>query len=108
MSGTGRRLGVVVVGAGLALGVLSGAASAHVIVVTPPGAEAPVHVGWAGGGELPGHGHGLVPGGPTGSYLQAPAHEGGLVTACESLRASGAAAVDIFGPPTPAGCAHGT
>jgi hypothetical protein len=81
-------------------------ASAHVLVVEPPGGD--VKVGWVGGGPLPGQGKGLVPGGPTGSYLQSPAHAKGLNQACESIRANGQAAVDIFGPPTPAGCPHGT
>lgn len=92
---------VIITSVGLAV-----PASAHVLVVDPPGGE--TKVGWVGAGALPGKGQGLVPGGPTGSYLQTPAHAKGLNNACEALRANGQAAVDIFGPPTPAGCAHGT
>jgi hypothetical protein len=102
-----RRIGVVITAMVLGLGLMVGPASAHVLVVSPPGADEP-HVGWVGGGELPGQGEGLVPGGPTGESMLAPAHAKGLNSACEALRAHGNAAVQIFGPPTPAGCPHGT
>ncbi len=95
-------LGIVIV----TTAAMAAPAGAHVLVVDPPGGE--TKVVWVGAGELPGKGQGLVPGGPTGSYLQSPAHAKGLNAACEALRANGSAVVDIFGPPTPAGCAHGT
>jgi hypothetical protein len=93
------------VSVGVALGVAL-PASAHVIVVQPPGHEAPVVEGWTGGPALPGKGKGLIPGGPTGSYLQSPSHAKGLVTSCEALRANGNGVVDIFGPPF-GNCFHG-
>lgn len=85
---------------------LAAPAGAHILVVDPPGDDEKVV--WVGAGELPGKGQGLVPGGPTGSYLQSPSHAKGLNSACEALRANGRAAADIFGPPSPAGCPHGT
>lgn len=94
-------------------------ASAHVLVVTPPNADEPVSthrggphqpikgllgdVGWVGGGSLPGQGRGLLTGGPLGTL--AAAHGKGLNTACE---ANGSSVVAIYGPPTPAGCHHGS
>jgi hypothetical protein len=85
---------------------LASPAFAHVLVVTPPGGD--VKVGWTGGPALPAaaKGKGLVPGGPTGSYMQSPAHGGGLNTACESLRSNPSQA-DMFGPPVPQTCRHG-
>jgi hypothetical protein len=103
-----RGIGVILMTMLFTIGLMAGPAAAHVLVVTPPGADEPVHEGWTGGGALPGQGEGLVPGGPGGIYLQSPAHEKGLNSACEALRSNGKAAVDMFGPPTPAGCAHGT
>jgi hypothetical protein len=103
-----RSIGVILTTMLFTIGLMAGPAAAHILVVTPPGADGPANVGWVGGGELPGQGKGLVPGGPTGSYLQSPAHAKGLNSACEALRSNGQAAVDIFGPPSPAGCAHGT
>ena len=88
---------------------LSVPAGAHVIVVDTPG-EGAGHSGWAGSpaAGIPGQGEGLVLGGHTGETVLSPAHVKGLVSACEAIRAHGQAAVDIFGPPTPAGCPHGT
>lgn len=87
-------------------------AAAHVLVVDSPGGDGDPKVGWVGGGELPeaAEGNGLIPGGPTGAYLQSPSHDGGLVTACERLRAHGNGVVDIFGPNAPGEpptCRHG-
>lgn len=102
-----KRLGVAIT-TGVAVIALSGAAaSAHVLEVDPPGNGEP-RSGWVGGPALPGQGKGLIPGGPGGQIMQSPAHGGGLNTACEALRSNGRSAVDIFGPPSPAGCAHGT
>ena len=105
-----KRASIIAI-AGAATLALSGApASAHVIIIDPPGSEEEPKVGWVGGGPLPDEaaGEGLVPGGLTGDYLQPPSHTKGLNSACEALRANGRSAVDIFGPPTPAGCPHGT
>jgi hypothetical protein len=101
-----RRAAVGLAVAVAVTGGIAAPASAHILVVNPPGGETKVN--WVGGGALPGQGQGLVPGGPTGSYLQSPAHAKGLNQACESIRSNGQAAADIFGPPTPAGCPHGT
>jgi hypothetical protein len=100
-----QRTVVVLAAVAALMFALAAPAAAHVLVVTPPGAEDPVHVGWVGGGALPGKGAGLIPGGPGGIYIQSPAHAKGLNTACES---SGSDVAAIFGPPTPAGCPHGT
>jgi hypothetical protein len=93
----------------LALAMLAGPAAAHVLVVDPPGQEE-AKGGWVGSPALPeaAQGKGLMPGGPAGAYLQSPSHGKGLNTACEALRANDRSAVDIFGPPTRAGCPHGT
>lgn len=66
--------------------------------------------GWVGSPAegIPGQGNGLILGGPTGETTLSPAHAKGLNTACEALKANGNTAVQIFGPPTPAGCPHGT
>lgn len=104
-----RRLSVLAAATLMVLGMIAGPAAAHILVVNPPPeGHGPSMKAQVGGGQLPGIGKGLIPGGPTGSYLQSPAHGGGLNTACESLRANGNEVVDIFGPPTPAGCPHGT
>lgn len=89
--------------------LLAGPAAAHVIVVSPPGGGTG-HQGWVGSPAegIPGQGNGLVLGGPTGETVLSPAHVKGLVTACESIRGQGRAAANIFGPPSPAGCPHGT
>ena len=93
------------VSVGVSLGVAV-SASAHNIEVQPPGHDEPVHEGWVGGHALPGQGEGLIPGGPTDSYLQSPAHAKGLVTSCEAHRANGNAVVQIVGPPF-GNCIHG-
>ena len=103
-----KRASIITI-AGAATLALSGApASAHLIIVDPPGSEE--KVGWVGGGPLPeaANGKGLIIGGPSGEYLQPPSHGKGLNTACAALRANGNGVVNIFGPPSPAGCAHGT
>ncbi|MFO7777118.1 MAG: hypothetical protein R6V28_02070 [Nitriliruptoraceae bacterium] len=79
--------------------------------MTPGDADTTVVYG-IGGPALPeqAQGAGLIPGGPTGSYLQGPAHDGGLVTACPNLRERGNEVVDIYGPNRPGGeltCRHG-
>jgi len=106
-----RRLSVLAAATLMVLGMIAGPAAAHVLVVSPPGGgQGPEDVR-AGGGPLPesAQGEGLIPAGPNGMFgLQSPAHGKGLNTACESLRANGNGVVDIFGPPTPAGCPHGT
>lgn len=96
---------------GFAIGVLALAAmfafpaSAHVQVNDHGHGS-----GWVGSPAegIPGKGKALVPGGPTGQTTLSPAHVKGLNTACEALKAHGNAAVQIFGPPSPAGCSHGT
>jgi hypothetical protein len=89
------------------LAALAGPAGAHNLVVDPPGDSEPKS-GWVGGPALPGQGQGLIPGGPGGEVLLAPAHGGGLNQACTAMRAQGRAAADIYGPPGPGGCPHGT
>lgn len=103
-----RAIGFIVA-AFVALAMLAVPAGAHVIVVDTPG-EGTGHAGWVGSpaAGIPGQGGVLVLGGPTGETVLSPAHVHGLVNACEAIRAQGRAAVDIFGPPTPAGCPHGT
>lgn len=66
--------------------------------------------GWVGSPAdgIPGQGKALVQGGPTGETTLSPAHVKGLNRACEALMANGNDAVMIFGPPSPAGCPHGT
>ncbi len=106
-----RRLSVLAAATLMVLGMIAGPAAAHILVVEPPGGgQGPEDVR-AGGGPLPAaaKGQGLIGAGPGGIFgLQSPAHDGGLNTACESLRANGNGVVDIFGPPTPDGCPHGT
>lgn len=102
-----KRRMVALLGATLlALSMLAGPAAAHILEVDPPGQEDPIWV-WVGGPTLPeqAQGQGLVPN-PFG--LQPPSHTTGLNTACHTLREHGHSVVDIFGPPTPAGCPHGT
>lgn len=104
-----RRTLTVSIVALFALAMMAGPAAAHHLVVVPPGGgQGPGEDAWVGGGPLPqaAQGEGLIPGGPTGSYRQSPAHGGGLNTACQRLRAHGNAAVDIHGP-GPTTCHHG-
>lgn len=75
---------------------MSAGASAHNLHITTPDGE--THHHWVGGPALPGQGEGLIPGGPDGSWTIVPAHEGGLVNACQAIRANGNEVVDIFGP----------
>ena len=94
----------------------AGPAAAHVIVVSPPnGNTVATHGGaplgaWVGGPPLPASaaGAGLIAGGPGGDWTLTPAHDAGLNSACEAQRAGGRSAASIFGPPSPAGCPHGT
>ena len=81
-------------------------ASAHVLVIDPPG-EGEGGAVWIGGPALPAtaQGAGLVPGGPEGAYLQPPSHGKGLNDACEAT--AGNAVVSIFGPPVEDTCHHG-
>lgn len=91
-----RRPLVVLAGMSMTLGLLAGPASAHVITVrdgdvdTHRGAPFEASGPWVGG------------------HASAAPHMGGLNTACHALRATGVAAVDIWGPPGPGGCEHGT
>lgn len=106
------RMGTLLAATLLALGLTAGPAAAHILVVDPPGDADTTMVSGIGGGALPesAAGAGLIPGGPTGSYLQSPAHDGGLVTACERLRERGNGVVDLYGPTRPGGeltCRHG-
>lgn len=105
-----RRIVTLVAAALMVLGMLAGPAAAHHLVVDPPGAgEGPGAEAWVGGEPLPedAQGRGLIPAGPGGVFgLQTPAHDSGLVSACENLLAHGNGVVGIFGPgPTP--CIHG-
>lgn len=100
-----RVLVASLVSVGVSLGVAL-PASAHSIVVQPPGHEEPVVEGRVGSGPLPGKGKGLIPGGPGGSYLQSPSHAKGLVSACYAIRENGNGVVDIAGPPF-GNCFHG-
>ena len=103
-----RVFSILIIVAGVS-GLFAGTASAHVRVVDPPGVGEPAG-GWVGSPAdgIPGVGEGLVLGGADGQTTLSPSHAGGLNTACLALRAGGQAAVDIFGPPTPAGCNHGS
>ena len=107
-----RRLSVLAAATLMVLGMIAGPAAAHILVVEPPGGgQGPGEEAQVGGGALPdaAKGQGLIEGGPPWDrYLQSPAHGKGLNTACESLWANGNGVVDIYGPPTPAGCPHGT
>ena len=72
------------------LGLMATPAMAHYVAV-----DGEV-VAFAGGGDVPGQGEGLVEGGPPGGTGKiAPSHEEGLNTACEK---NGSDAVDIRGP----------
>jgi hypothetical protein len=112
-----RRTALTLAAAAALMLALAAPAAAHVLVVTPPNADEPVSthrggpfeeikamgdVGWVGGGPLPGQGQGLISS-PAGTL--SPAHAKGLNTACEQ---NGSSVVAIFGPPSPAGCPHGT
>jgi hypothetical protein len=66
-----RRMVTLVAGIVLALAMMAAPAAAHVLVVSPPGAGEPTG-SWVGGAALPAQGKGLIPGGPTGAYLQSP------------------------------------
>ena len=102
-----RRL-VPLVAAGMLAGAMVMPASAHILVVDPQG-EGDGTVQWVGGPVgLDANGKGLVYGGPDGDELMPPSHEKGLNNACEAQRANGKSAASIFGPPSPAGCEHGT
>lgn len=97
-----KRVIATIVFSAVLLMVLAIPAGAHNLTVTPPGTGEAQHF-WVGGGALPGDGQGLIPGGPTGEFMLAPAHGGGLIMACEM---NGSRVVDIRGPGGP-GCAHG-
>lgn len=96
----------------LMLGLMVGPAAAHNLEVAPHGTDE-VHTGWVGSGALPANaeGAGLIPGGPTGSYMQSPSHGSGLNTACEQNEAN-PSVVDIRGPAAPhiedPECPHGS
>ena len=104
-------VGLVAVGAGLALGVMP--ASAHNLHIDPPGTGETKH-GYVGGGPLPAaaNGNGLIPAGPGGAFgLQSPSHDGGLVKACVALINNGNGVVTILGPTAPTldpTCRHGS
>lgn len=100
-----RRMITLVAGTVLVLALMAAPATAHILVVDPPGAGQPAG-GWVGGPALSGQGKGLIPGGPEDAYLQSPSHVKGLNTACYALREHGRSTVDIFGPGGP-GCPHG-
>lgn len=96
----------------LAFGLVASPAAAHNLEVSPPG-NADKHVErWIGGPPgvvLPDHaqGDGLFPGPPFAPDNKQPAaHGNGLNTACASTSTN--PVVTIYGPPTPAGCPHGT
>ena len=101
-----RKLTLLVL-AIMLLGLMAGPAAAHILEVTPKGND-PVITGWVGGGPLPeaANGQGLIPGGPTGAFLQPPSHGTGLNTSCEATE-DNPSAVDIRGPGGP-GCPHGS
>lgn len=102
-----RRGTIIAATSAAALALSSAPATAHVVIIDPPGQDP--KEGCVGGPALPGKGQGLIPGGPPNApIMQSPAHGKGLNTACETIRAHGNGVVDIFGPPTQAGCAHGT
>lgn len=101
-----KRMAALAAATMLALATMATPASAHILVVDPPGAGDPAG-GWVGGPALPGQGQGLIPGGPGGDHLQSPAHAKGLNTACHVQRTNDSSAVDIFGPGGP-GCPHGS
>lgn len=108
-----KRLITLLTIALFALAMLAGPAAAHHLTVNPPGGgEGPEEEAWVGGPVgLPGQGQGLNhEGGPSQNETMTPAHDKGLVTACENLRDHGNSAVDIFGPAAPdvdTTCRHG-
>jgi hypothetical protein len=103
-----KRILAIAAGAAVVAGGIGAMpAAAHYVSVSPPSGTS-VDEKWAGSPFLPGAGKGLIAGGPGGAYLISPSHALGLNTACNTIRSNGKAAVDIYGPPSPAGCAHGT
>jgi hypothetical protein len=100
-----KRLAATVVAASALLAFASPAA-AHLLAVNSPGGGNAVHDHWVGGGPggapIPGQGEGLFEGrdGPLPA-----AHGTGLVNACESLKATPAAA-SILAPGRTGTCCH--
>lgn len=95
-----------------ALALMAAPAAAHNLVVDPPGNDK-VHERWIGGPILPAQaqGKGLFdappfPIAPADGLKQPAAHAKGLNNACKATKSN--STVTIFGPPTPAGCEHGT
>lgn len=101
-----KRIITLVAGVLLVLAMMAAPASAHVLIVDPPGADEPKSV-WVGGPALPAEGNGLYLGGPTGTDYLPPSHDKGLNVACEVQRQRGNSAADMWGPPNPGTCAHG-
>jgi hypothetical protein len=91
-----------------ALALMAAPAAAHVLVVDPPGNDKVVE-GWVGGPILPieAQGAGLFDAPPFApGHKQSAGHSNGLNNACHATADN--STVAIFGPPTPAGCEHGT
>lgn len=94
-----------------ALALMTAPAAAHVLVVDPPGNDK-VHEKWVGGPPdallpIQAQGEGLFPAPPFApGFKQPAAHGKGLNNACHATASN--STVTIFGPPTPAGCEHGT
>ena len=84
---------------------LAPAASAHFLSVNQSGKGNAVHDHWVGGSSVPGQGAGLVFS-PVLGMIPA-AHEAGLVTACEALMTTPAAASILAPGRTGTGCHHG-
>jgi hypothetical protein len=92
----------------LVLLAVAPAASAHLITVDAPGGGNAVHDHWVGGGpggaSIPGQGGGLF----AGFFGPLPAAHGtGLVSACEALMETEAAASILAPGFTGTGCEHG-
>ena len=104
-----KRLAAAVVAAS-ALLVFASPGAAHLLTVNSPGGGNAVHDHWVGGPgnvfppSLPADGQGLFPGrfGPLPA-----AHGKGLVTACETLKDTSAAASILAPGFTGTGCQHG-
>lgn len=99
-----RRLITTVAAMLLALVILAGPASAHILVVDSPGGDTTVWVGTNPEVLFETPAPFMTPDPFT---LFAP-HALGLNDACYAIREHGNGTVDIFGPPTPADCPHGT
>lgn len=88
-----KRITTLAVGVLMVLAMMAGPASAHILVVQDGEVQTHRAERFGGFAWVGGNGQG---------------HFEGLDVACEKQRDHGNSAVDIYGPPTDAGCPHGT